>query len=224
MILYSAGILAQQKEIKITYSTIEIVPTLEDMAAGMNIKLPANIDSLKRIYDPKSLNETPIQNGTLRVNRKENGPIYKISMARDTLLGEFNSISKTGAAVFYFKSKKGDGFDTVRLEGSYKNPENEFCKYEYKFYITGNRKNILGINCEQVMITEIINSKIDNSVRELHMNVWITDKLYPVVSIQSILKIYEDILPEYTLMEVVRSPDSAGPQFIFATEITSSSQ
>jgi len=210
---------AQKKGVRITYNTAEFTSTTEDMAAAMNIQLPENIDSLKKLYDPKSLNEKPIELATLLVIRKEKGPIQKIKVSSDTLISEFDLTTKKGAAIFYFKSKKGDGIDTIRIEGSYDKPENEFSIYEYKHTITGNRRTILGYECKQVMITEIVTSKIDMSKQEFHMNAWVTDKIFPVIPLQSILMLHTDILPEFTLLEVIRSPYGPGPHQLVASEL-----
>ena len=208
----------QNTGVQITYKTVEIDPTLGEMPTG-NLSNPPNFDSLLKMYDPKAVGAQPIKVATLQASRQLNGIIYKRKMGVDTLFSEFDTKTKLNTSILRFASKAGDSSETIRIALSYQLPENEFYSYAYKIEQTGNRKQILNYPCEQVMITETVTNKFDNSQQEYHTNAWITDKIAPSISLQSILLIHSDILPNFTLLEATRSPYGQPPHRIVASEI-----
>jgi len=216
---FSGQTMAQNKQAHITYRTVEFISTMEDVARDFNISLPPNIDSFKLLYDPKSIGEKPLQMGELHVNRDLSNVLKKFQINTDTVYKEFNLIDKVSTTFVRLNKKDGIGKDTVTIAIPYANSEDEFYIYKYKYELTGNRKAISGYLCEQLMIIEVISSKIDGSKQELSTNCWITKEIKPAISLQSVLMLHEDILPEYTVLEAIRTPYGQGPHYISATQI-----
>lgn len=210
---------AQYKSVKIIYKTAEYVPTFGEVATSLNLKLPSNIDSIAQIYDPKSISEEPIEQGTLTAWRDTCSIVKRLKMTRDTIESEFDTQTKIGGAILHFPTAKKDSMETIRLYDKYDLLENVYFSYSYDVKFSGNEVKILDYMCRQVMIKETVTSKLDSSKREFFMNAWVTDKIVPPIPIQSILFIYEDILPNFTLLEVTRSPYGPGPHRLKATQV-----
>lgn len=214
----SLSVTGQHTGVQITYNTVEIDPTLGEIPTG-NLSTPPNFDSLLKIYDPKAVGEQPIKIAALQASRQANGIIYKRKIGIDTLFSEFDTKTKLNTSILRFKSKAGDSSEAVRIALSYQLPENEFYSFTYKIEQTGNRKQILNYSCEQVMITETVINKFDNSQQEYHTNAWVTEKIAPTIPLQSILLIHNDLFPNFTVLEATRSPYGQPPHRIIASEI-----